>query len=89
MEIVLDGHKFKSSDELHDLLKQKLGLPEYYGKNLDALWDCLTGWIDLPLTIVWRNFSESERYLGSYAQKVLKLFRDAEQMLEGFHITLD
>ena len=23
------------------MLKEKFGLPEYYGKNWDALWDCL------------------------------------------------
>ena len=29
-------------DTLHDYLTQVLPLPEYYGRNLDALFDCLT-----------------------------------------------
>lgn len=70
-------------------MQDKLGLPEYYGKNLDALWDCLTGWIDLPLTIEWRDFEESKRLMGDYANKLLKLFLEAEQELEGFKIKLN
>ena len=26
----------------HDYLMEALNLPDYYGKNLDALYDCLT-----------------------------------------------
>ncbi len=39
--IVLDFSKCHYMGEIHLLLKQKFGLPEYYGRNWDALWDCL------------------------------------------------
>lgn len=39
--LVIDFSSVKTYDELHDLLKEKFGFPEYYGKNLDALWDCI------------------------------------------------
>ncbi|MGM9636345.1 MAG: barstar family protein, partial [Candidatus Avispirillum sp.] len=32
--------------EIHDALKSGLNFPEYYGANLDALWDCLRDMID-------------------------------------------
>lgn len=38
--IVLDGKEIKK--ESHDYLIKKLDLPDYYGRNLDALYDCLT-----------------------------------------------
>jgi RNAse (barnase) inhibitor barstar len=44
----LDGNLIKK--EGHDYLMEALDLPDYYGKNLDALYDCLTemeGEIDL------------------------------------------
>lgn len=44
----LDGDLINK--EGHDYLKKALNLPEYYGKNLDALYDCLgeiTGEIEL------------------------------------------
>jgi len=28
--------------ELHDLLAEQLNFPQWYGKNLDALFDCLS-----------------------------------------------
>ena len=31
-----------SREEVHSYLKEKFAFPEYYGKNLDALYDCLT-----------------------------------------------
>ncbi len=38
--ITLDGKKI--NEESHDYLIRKLDLPDYYGRNLDALYDCLT-----------------------------------------------
>lgn len=35
----LDGNLIK--EEGHDYLKEMLNFPDYYGKNLDALYDCL------------------------------------------------
>ena len=42
----LDCGRWSSSDEMHMDLQRTLNLPAYYGKNLDALNDCLS---DLPV----------------------------------------
>ncbi|MBQ2956173.1 MAG: barstar family protein [Clostridia bacterium] len=52
--IVIDFSKVRYYDELYELLKQKFGLPDYTGHNLDALWNyiCASGGIQtsgLPL----------------------------------------
>ena len=39
--IKLDFSKCKYLGEIHLILKEKFGLPDYYGENWDALWDCL------------------------------------------------
>lgn len=51
--IKLDGRQFTSEEIFHKALKEKLDLPHYYGENANALWDCLTAWVILPLTIEW------------------------------------
>ena len=87
-KIILDGKDFKTKEELHKVLKTKLELPEYYGENLDALWDCLTGWIDLPMEVVWINFKRSKEYLGDYAKSLLEIFDEAQKELKGFKIII-
>ena len=38
-EVVLDGLEIRSVEEVHDRFAQALDLPDYYGRNLDALFD--------------------------------------------------
>ncbi|MDO4805817.1 MAG: barstar family protein [Coriobacteriales bacterium] len=40
-KVVLKEKSFESPAELHALLAQELGFPDYYGANLDAFEDCL------------------------------------------------
>lgn len=87
-KVILNSKEFKNIKDLHKILKDKLKLPKNYGDNLDALWDCLTGWIDLPLTIEWIGFDESQVNLGDYAQKLLQVFQDAEREIDGFKLVV-
>ena len=40
--ITLKLNKFSEKNEIHNYLKKKMKFPDYYGGNLDALYDCLT-----------------------------------------------
>ncbi|PEE37393.1 barstar family protein [Bacillus pseudomycoides] len=84
MEILrLDGRKFTSEEILHKVLKKELDLPDYYGENADALWDCLTAWVILPLKIEWEFFEESKQMLGEEADIILETFQDAQKKMPG------
>ena len=61
----LDGKLIKEKG--HDYLMEALDLPDYYGKNLDALYDCLTE-IDCEIELI--NASEVDC-------DILDTFKDA------------
>lgn len=82
-EIILKGSLFTTRQEMHNIIKAELMLPEYYGKNLDALWDCLTTDIELPIKIQWVDFEKSKELLGSYAEDTRDLFLRASKALNG------
>lgn len=41
-EVTLRGRQMATKEQAHRYLRQMLGLPSWYGGNLDALHDCLT-----------------------------------------------
>jgi RNAse (barnase) inhibitor barstar len=57
---------------VHDYLKEKLSFPEHYGKNLDALYDCLT---EISSPTCMGIFNTECKNLSA----VIQVFKDAEQ----------
>ena len=78
MKLILDGEKISGKDELHKFMGSALDFPEWYGKNLDALYDCLTDLTE-EVEIHLQNAEAFHRNLGDYADKVLWVLKDAEQ----------
>ena len=87
-KVILKGSLITSKEILHNILKTQLKLPDYYGENLDALWDVLSEEMEDPLVIIWQDFNISKEYLGEYAKKVVQLFDDAQNEFEGFSYEL-
>lgn len=50
---------FEDLEQFYDLIADGLGLPRYFGRNLDALWDSLTDLIDPTAVIIrdWNRFA--------------------------------
>ena len=40
--VTIDTHNLSTMEQIHDYLAKELNFPDHYGKNLDALYDCLT-----------------------------------------------
>jgi len=49
--IEIDLNTIKNINDLHKLLKEKLGFPSFYGMNWDAFWDSITGLVEMPRTL--------------------------------------
>lgn len=71
-QITLDGNILADAALVHDYLKEQLQFPEYYGKNLDALYDCLTDLNDIEITIT----PPAED--GAIYQRIIRVFKAAE-----------
>lgn len=67
MKIVL----LNGAEITHEILAEKLGFPPYYGKNLDALHDCLTD-IAEDTAIILQNSPETD-------PRFLAVLRDSEE----------
>ena len=73
---VLDGDAISTREELHDALARELALPAWYGRNLDALYDCLTELGEEPVLRVTHQEALAEK-LGSVAQGLFQVLKDA------------
>jgi ribonuclease inhibitor len=80
--IELDGRRMDSRAMAHKYLKQALGLPEYYGENLDALADCLSELTEVR--IILRYPGAMQNQLGEYARGIIRVFEDAAVNRRGF-----
>ena len=67
--------------DLHIELSKKLELPEWYGNNLDALWDMLTGFIETPVTItvIFKPETKSTENLKENVLKIIETFKEAAE----------
>jgi ribonuclease inhibitor len=68
-----------SINAVYDILTRDLALPKHFGRNLDALFDALTGDVKGPLEIVVEDAEALERALGDKGKTLLKVFADAAE----------
>ena len=73
---VLDFSEIKTVLELHQYLKKVFFLPDYYGNNMDALWDCMSCCYDESTTIELRNLDILRKRLEQTTQIMLGVFQD-------------
>ena len=83
----LDAKRMCEKDKMHDYLAKKFDLPEHYGRNLDALFDCLCE-INEPTLIKLKNEDALE---ASIKDGLMELFLDVceENELVKFELVKD
>ncbi len=71
--IYLDGRYYANGAAVHAALKLLLGLPDYYGANADALFDCLSERRE-PVNLFVRSLGEGET--ADTLRKVMRVVED-------------
>lgn len=80
-EIYIDFVDIGDYEDFYTQLKEKLPLPDYFGDNLDALSDVISGDLEMPLHIEFVNMSVDQLELF---EDLLTTLEDSEDEVEGF-----
>ena len=73
-------NEFEWAEEFYDIIQKRMELPEWFGKNADALWDMLTGHIETPCEITLVGFNKQENEYNKFVlNKILFIFKEAEK----------
>ena len=83
MKIILNLKPAQSPMEAQEYLLHALSFPDYYGKNLDALYDMLTTWSQ-PASFVLRLPEGGD--MGAYGKKLRRVFEDAAAVNGMIHV---
>ena len=75
--VILDGTTAPTKEALHQHLARELAFPDWYGGNLDALFDCLTA-VSEEVTLSLDETALAEA-LGPYVQRVGKVLARAAE----------
>ncbi|HLI12282.1 MAG TPA: barstar family protein [Alphaproteobacteria bacterium] len=85
---VIDGAAIRGRDDFYDALSRALALPAWFGRNLDALWDSLTGDVAGPLDLVWTDSQRSRQALGADFDRIVAVLREVEVARADFRLRL-
>ncbi|HBN82345.1 MAG TPA: barstar [Clostridiales bacterium] len=75
--IIIDGRRCRTKEQAHEYIARKFQAFDYYGKNLDALFDVLTS-IGEHIQIKARYFSTVD-----YRTGILHVLEDAAKVNEN------
>lgn len=79
MEYTIDFSLISTAKELHSALAKELNLPDWYGHNLDALYDCLTE-LEAPVHLILTNWDPNTDFAAGFES----VFTDAMKSNSDF-----
>lgn len=83
---VIDCKEIMDRISAHEYIAKILEFPEYYGKNLDALFDCLT---DLGKCTIEIINVDSLACIAEYAGPLLAVFKEAAECNNRISIVIN
>ena len=72
----LDFSKVNYINEVHQIIKDELDFPDYYGCNWSAFWDCLTDMVGRKIHIQIVGIDVLREEYGDAAEKMLEILQE-------------
>ncbi len=83
-KFTIDFTNFKESpiicdtwDSFYEVIIRDLSLPDWCGRNPDAIWDMLTGYINLPVSICIKGIHKLPENFDHQAKTIIEIFTRA------------
>ena len=73
-ETIIDCSLIHTRDDLHRMFREACRFPDWYGNNLDALYDCLS---EMSGRIRLLDWETAEVRLGDYGKRARKVIAAA------------
>lgn len=77
--VSFDFRHINTFDDFYHQFAQQFSLPDWFGYNLDALWDMVSAGIELPVTITFSHMTSEQRIQFS---DIINVMNDAQDMWE-------
>lgn len=86
--LILDGLKMFTKEDAHRHLKEGFQFPDYYGANLDALYDLLSTRSE-PVEVRVENYDAMISSLGKYGIDLIKTIKEASHENWKVHLVIE
>lgn len=81
-ELYINAETLYTREDVHTVFAKTFSFPDYYGRNLDALYDLLTTLSETRLTIEHAELLIAN--LGNYGELLLRVLAGASAENDGF-----
>ncbi len=92
-QLILDGKKWKTPDDLYDAFFKAVGAPSWHGRNFNALRDSIvTGRInkiELPYVVRIKNYASIGAEAKIFAADFVKFFKELHESGSPVDIEID
>ena len=86
--VLLDGKEIRSTAAMHRAFAEALEFPEWYGNNLDALYDMLTERSE-EITIALVHTKKLKKALGARWEPFLAMLEDLKGEKPKIHVLIE
>ncbi len=82
-QYTIDFSSVKTYDDFYDAISEGLEFPSWFGRNLDAVWDLLTGHIEYPADIHIKGASELSKDLNEIFLEFSNIINRTQEVHES------